>query len=116
MHVALEKFNTFLHEVYVGPRRKMTFTPTPLTTIEVHVVIFHWSMKPIKIRALRAERSLARHRHAKARQLAEERRATTTPPCAYGTPTLCLGPPLFAPAEARHWRARGLSLTGGAMQ
>ena len=41
--------------------------------------------------------------------------ATIVPPLchphAYGTPALCPGPPLFAPVEARIWRAHGLSLT-----
>ena len=49
--------------------------------------------------ALWVERSLARHRH----------------PCATPTPMArepcACGPPLFALAEARNWRAHGLSLT-----
>ena len=61
-------------------------------------------------------------RHAPGTPWSQGRRATTTPPIclgvpplchpyAYGMPALCLGPPLFAPSEARTWRAHGLSLT-----
>ena len=67
-------------------------------------------------------RKIPLNRDSKYLFFAQCRRATTSPPicpgvpplchpCACGTPALYLWPPLFAPAEARHWRARGLSLT-----
>ena len=65
--------------------------------------------------------AISTYQHAHGTPQTQCRRATTAPPIclrvpplchpfAYGTPNLCLGPPLFAPPEARHWRAHSLSL------